>query len=152
MDRLTGSRDDIVSGAVLLALALLYGASALRLPAGGEDPGPGFLPLVLAACLAGLSGWILVRGLRGLSGEPMGAGPGSRGPRPWIAIGLTLAYAVAFQPLGFVVATLGYTAGVAALFTRSRRGILLVPPTVTILLYLFFRVALGVRLPAGVLA
>lgn len=71
--------------------------------------------------------------------------------RAWTVIGLTIAYAALFQLLGYVLATLLYTAAVAERFGANRRTILVLAPCATLLIFLLFRVILGARLPAGIL-
>lgn len=71
--------------------------------------------------------------------------------RAWTVIGLTIVYAALFQTLGYVLATLLYTAAVAERFGASRRTILVLAPSATLLIFLLFRVILGARLPAGIL-
>ena len=166
MDRLTppprrGSRvyPDVVSGSVLLFVAIGYGVIALGIPRGGGEPGPGALPLALAVLLAALSGWILVRGLRAppspaVSGgqerpRPSASVERGQSTRPWLAALATLGYVALFQVLGFVLGTLAYTYVLAWLFGRDPRFIVAVPVGVTTVLFVFFRLALGVRLPAG---
>lgn len=75
--------------------------------------------------------------------------PVQRPARPWIAFLATVVYALLFEPLGFVLSTAVFSAVVTALFTRERQWLLAVPTLVTIALFVFFRVALQVRLPAG---
>ena len=76
-------------------------------------------------------------------------GPGPA--RAWTVIGLTILYAALFQTLGYILATLLYTAAVAERFGARRRTILLIAPCVTLLIYVLFRVVLGARLPEGLL-
>ena len=71
--------------------------------------------------------------------------------RAWSVAGLTILYAALFQPLGYVLATLLYTAAVAERFGARRRTILVLTPCVTLLIFVLFRVILGARLPAGLL-
>jgi len=85
----------------------------------------------------------------------------ARGGRSWLAALATLAYVALFEPLGFMVSTLAYTAALAWLFGRDRRALVAVPVAlpvalpvavpvgVTVALFVFFRLALGVRLPLG---
>ena len=159
-------RDDVVSGGVLLLVAVAYGAGATRIPGQAGEPGPGFMPLALAVLLAALSVAIVVRGLRRGAhtevAEDEPAGPArtvspSRGARsrdgakPWRAAIATMAYAALFQPLGFALSTLAYSGYLTSLFTEDRKLRAAVPIFVALALFVFFRVALGVRLPTGLL-
>ena len=56
--------DDVVSGGVLLLVAVAYGLGATRIPSQAGEPGPGFMPMALALLLAALSLAITVGGLR----------------------------------------------------------------------------------------
>ena len=71
--------------------------------------------------------------------------------RAWSVVGLTILYAALFQTLGYVLATLLYTAALAERFGAKRRTILVLTPCVTLLIFVLFRVILGARLPAGLL-
>jgi putative tricarboxylic transport membrane protein len=133
-----------MSGTVLIVVAVAYGAIALRIPGGEGEPGPGFLPLVLAALLGAVSLGIVLSGLKKESREPVKS---ALGARPWLAALATVAYAALFQPVGFTLSTLAYVAAVTRLFTHDRRVLVAVPIVVTLALFSFFRLALGVRLP-----
>ena len=172
MDRVKPSpRTDLITGAALFILALVYGFGARGLTASG-DPGVAFVPIGLAAALALLSGRIALSGWRRLRRPDDDAGPTPLAPgvdeggtardapedsvapdstRASSVIGLTVLYAALFQTLGYVVATLLYTAAVADRFGAKRRTILVLVPCVTLLTYLLFRVILGARLPEGIL-
>ena len=153
-------RGDAWSGALLLALAAAYGLAAGTIGPGDGEPGPGFVPSVLAKLLAALAVWIIASGLRQARGTDddapetppaEAARPTGRGApvRSWLAALASVAYVALFQPLGFVPSTLAYAAALAGLFTRDRRYLVTVPVGVTLALFVFFRLALGVRLPAG---
>lgn len=156
------ARSDLISGATLFVLALVYGFGA-RGFAGSGDAGVALLPVGLAAVLAVLSGGIAFSGWRKLrrahgsyahsNSDLSGASvPNRPGPaRAWTVVGLTVLYAALFQVLGYVVATLLYTAAVAERFGAKRRPILLLAPCVTLLIFVLFRVVLGARLPEGLL-
>ena len=151
------ARTDLVSGGVLLVFALVYGAGARGLAASG-DAGVALVPFGLAAALAllsagiALSGWRRLRSARGAAGGDRGEATRRLGSsRAWSVIGLTIVYAALFQTLGYVLATLPYTAAVAERFGAGRRTILVLAPCVTLLTFLLFRVVLGARLPEGLL-
>ena len=158
--------DDVVSGGVLLLVAVAYGLGAMRIPSQAGEPGPGFMPMALALLLAALSLAIAVGGLRrrvrtDANGEApsdpprtvsASAGSLSRdAAKPWRASIATIAYAALFQPLGFVLSTLAYSGYLTSLFTEDRKLRVSVPIFVALALFVFFRVALGVRLPTGLL-
>ena len=128
----------------MIMVAVVYGTLALRIPGGEGELGPGVLPLALAVFLGVVSLGIVLSGLKTGSGEPVKP---THGARPWLAALATLAYAALFQPVGFVLSTLAYTAAVTRLFTRDPRALVAVPIAVALALFSFFRLALGVRLP-----
>ncbi len=153
----------------LFIFALVYGFGARGLTASG-DPGVALVPIGLAVALALLSAGIALSGWRKArqtyvsaasdSSSPPAAPlspstPAAAGARPptraWTVIGLTILYAALFQTLGYVLATLLYTAAVAERFGAGRRTILVLAPCATLLIFLLFRVILGARLPAGIL-
>lgn len=111
--------------------------------------------MTLAGLLGALALSVLVGGLRssGRAEPPATRTPSaprreeSRGP--WLAALATILYAALFQPLGFALSTLAYSAVLTALFTDERKLRLGVPVLVTAALYLFFSAILGVRLPPG---
>ena len=166
-----GPRTDLISGATLFILALVYGFGARGLTASG-DPGVALVPIGLAAALALLSAGIALSGWRKLRRGGADAGHTALAPsvdegraaqdvpeddvapdatRAWSVIGLTVLYAALFQTLGYVVATLLYTAAVAERFGARRRTIVVLVPCVTLVTYILFRVVLGARLPEGIL-
>jgi hypothetical protein len=151
-----GPHPDVLSGGVLFALAAGYGSFALRIPAAAREPGPRFVPIGLAIVLAVMALRILVSGLRAsrATGDPSAESAtasdrvtAASWRRPGLAAAMTVLYAAALQPLGFAPSTLAYVAGVTALFSAERWLLIVVPLLVTSALYLFFDVALGVRLP-----
>jgi len=143
---------DVASGGTLVAVAVAYFLGTRGMPVGQGEPGPAFLPVVLAVALFVLGFATLVGGMRAAQTETEGT---EEGPRPearkaWLTIGLTIGYVWLFDPLGFMLSTLAYTFGVTALFQRERSRLLyVVPPLCTLAIYLFFRVGLGARLPGG---
>jgi hypothetical protein len=98
---------DRIAGAALLALAVAYGASALRaFPYWGENgPGPAFLPFWLGLVMALLATMMLVGALRsrdpGASWLPRGEGL----RRIALVLVATIVYALLLNVLGMAVAT-----------------------------------------------
>jgi hypothetical protein len=142
----------MISGGALLGLALLYFRAAWDLPAGRDEPGPGFLPILLSLSLALVALWILVGGLKKQAVLGTNAESGAP-PKPWktiLALGLTAVFAATFHNLGFAISTWLYTLFVTLLFRRDRLAFpLVVPVFTTAAIYLLFEVGLGVRLPRG---
>jgi len=149
---------DVVSGALLLLLSIGYLLNARALPPGRGEPGPAFLPTTIAVLLSLVAFTILVGGAirarsamaAGVAVDGAASTGGARWFAPFTAILLTIAYAVAFIPLGFWMSTLLYTLAITWIFQRKRPLQLLIVPLVsTGIIYLLFRVVLGARLPVG---
>lgn len=147
MGRLTFHRD-VVSGGVLLALSALYYHASRVLPAGRDEPGPAFFPVLLAGALAVLAVALVLRGWRN---APDDAETPPDGRRVAGAIGLTGLYVALFGTLGFLVSTALFTLAVTFMFNRGRSArVLAWPVLATLAIYLLFDVALGARLPVGI--
>ena len=143
-------RADLVIGIGLLAFAGLYYRESLEITVGfaSDRLGPIFFPRLLAVALA-LSALGLIR--RSLTGR---SDPGPLSPvRLGLVagtVGLTLAYALLLRPLGYLIATPLYLAGVVAVQgARDVRGLLGTAVGVTAVLYLVFARALHVLVPMG---
>ena len=135
MDRLAFGRD-AVSGAILASIAVVYYLDARSLP-----EGPAFFPTLLAGALFTLSVTIFIRGSR----PGALALPDAR--KPILGIVLVGIYAALFERVGFLPATLGYTATVAWLAGARGRRAIIIPLSITTFIYVVFDVALGVPLP-----
>lgn len=91
--------------------------------------------------------WTMARGLKRVPVERTASPvPISR---TGLAVFATLAYVAFFQPFGFAVTTAAYSAVLAWLFGRDSRALIAGSVAITIGLFVFFRVVLGVRLPTG---
>lgn len=104
----------------LIVLSAAYFIETLRLPtpfARGE-PGPAFLPMVLAAVLFASAASILLGELRGAS--PRGENEERLSWKPFLLAALTAAFVAVFELAGFLLATFLYTAAVAALFELEK--------------------------------
>jgi hypothetical protein len=142
---------------LLLVLNAGYALEALRLqtPFARGEPGPAFVPLMLAAVLFVSAGRILVGELR--SSAARGAEEDSLSWRPVLLGAFTAAYVAAFEPAGYWVATLAYTFATAVLFElsdsgRTGRALLLaavVSVCVTVAGHLFFVQLFDLYLPEG---
>lgn len=143
----------------LLILALdagyLFQALSLPFPFSRGEPGPAFMPLILVVLLAVGALGVLVEELRGITGDE--EEPGTFGYRALALIALTAGFVWAFEPLGYWVATAGYTFSVAWLFEQERVGALraaavslVVAAGITVLGWLFFVRLFDLFLPQGV--
>ena len=143
-------RADLLIGIGLLAFAALYYRESLEITVGfaADRLGPTFFPRILAASLAACALVLIWRSLRGRS-DP-GPLPPVRIGQFLATVGLTLAYALLLHPLGYVIATPLYLAGlVVSLGYRSMTGVAGTAVGVTIVLYLVFARALHVLIPMG---
>ncbi len=153
---------DVVTGGVLLVVAVIYALHAGSFPEGRSgDPGPALFPYLLAGGLGGFSLWIIARALLDAwrTGS-VGAQPAAAGGfaaysgliRVLVAIALTFGFVASFDTLGYIIGT-GIYAGLMSLLFR--RDSLLVPLLSVLLavgcLHFLFVTMLNVRLPAGLL-
>jgi|MudIll2142460700_1097286.scaffolds.fasta_scaffold746764_1 putative tricarboxylic transport membrane protein len=143
-------KNDLISSAffALCGLLIITGSLGMSIGRLGE-PGPGFLPLIVGALLVLLSLVLFVNALRHRIAEQAAMRMGRTERSKVLATSLSLIlYAVAIQPLGFVLVTLllllflfkvigelGWTTAVA--------GTLLT----TLFFYLLFGVWLEIPLP-----
>ncbi len=127
---------DIVSGSVLVIVAFVYFLGARGLPSG-----PSFFPYVLSAGLFAFAVAIIARGIRERSSFDGAL------VRPASLIVLTILYAFAFTPIGFLVSTLLYTAGIVLVLGRRGWLALIIPVATTAFIYAAFVLGLRVGLP-----
>jgi putative tricarboxylic transport membrane protein len=140
------SRRDVASGSVLFLVALLYFIGTWGLPAGKDEPGPAFFPVLLSCALMLLALSILRQGMKAETEDA----PSHTPWKPILAVAVTALFVALFQVLGFVLSTLAYTLSITLMFRRDRILTLVVVPIVsTVFLFLLFRIGLGVRLPEG---
>jgi len=100
-------RQDWTSSLVWLGFAVLICTESLRLPLGSlREPGPGFLPLLVGVILAALSIISFVQARVGSSADRKGPWDASKRWKNllWVLFSL-LAYALALETLGFLLAT-----------------------------------------------
>jgi len=125
-----------------------------KLPLGvGYDKtiGPEFFPGVMTVTIAVLSGALLVRSLwRGLpdSGESAAMAAGNILARMGLFLVLLLAYIIAYEPLGFLIATgIAMPAGMFLMGERRPLHLFLFPYTIMALAYFGFTKIMMVPLP-----
>lgn len=145
---------DVVCGTVLALVSIGYLAMTRALPSTHGEPGPAFLPRLLAVALLGVAISLIVSGSRSRSTKTIRAGgydvqdPG----RTALLLVLTVVYLAVFPVLGALVATWLYTLGVALMFgTRRPLALALTPTLSTGAIFLLFEVGLGAKLPLGIL-
>ena len=145
---------DRTAGAVLLALAVAFGAGALRQYAywGPNGPGPAFLPFWLGLVMALLATMLLVGALRAKGpGEPwLPSGEGLR--RLLFVLAATIAYVALLNLLGMVVATVLFLIVLMRVLDRCGWPLTLAVALATAgSIYVVFGRWLKVPLPTGVL-
>jgi putative tricarboxylic transport membrane protein len=146
-------RRDLGAAAVLLTFGLLALTQARGLRFGSVvSPGPGFVPLCLAAAFSVVSLGLVVTALRtpaGAASRPPGADVAGRLKVIGTLAGL-LVYALVLEPLGFLLATFALLLFFFTALQRQRWLVALGGSLATALLtHLVFKVWLGVNLPVG---
>ncbi|WP_121066745.1 tripartite tricarboxylate transporter TctB family protein [Chachezhania antarctica] len=141
----------------ILALDVAYLQQALQLPrpfATGE-PGPSLMPMVLVFTLGLGALGVLVQELRGTAVHDDDE-DANFSLRTVALIALTCGFAWAFEPLGYVYATLCYAFGVAWLFEQERLGpvkailtSVVISAGITGVGWLFFVTLFDLFLPSG---
>ncbi|TNC44600.1 tripartite tricarboxylate transporter TctB family protein [Rubellimicrobium rubrum] len=141
------STDRTLGGlALLMALVIAGFGWGLVAPFAYEPVGPSAFPLVTAALIGGCGLVLLLRGTgRAEPGVP-GAGRGVL-----ILSATLLAYAVLFQPLGFVLSTAAMSLVTARVFGATWAQGLVVGSILALGSFLLFDHGLDVVLPTGVL-
>ena len=136
---------DRIAGTLLLALAIWYGFTAGQYAAGFSDPlGPAVFPQLLSVPLGLLSLYLILRP----DAEPNWVG-GRALARQTAAVVTLVAYALALEPVGFIVATLLAVALLARLLGASWRQGAGVGAGLASALFVAFDIVLGLPLPAG---
>ena len=153
-------RRDLGAAAVLLAFGLFALTQALGLRFGSiVTPGPGFLPLCLAAAFSLVSLGLFVTALgtppgdasQPAAGADVGRFKGVTGSVKVVGtLGALLVYALVLEPLGFPLATFGLLLFFFTALQRQRWLVALGGSLVTSLAtYVVFKLWLGVNLPPG---
>jgi len=134
------------SAAVLLSAFLIWQAIGMEAPFAYEPLGPNAFPLMVAGIM-GLCGIILIyQGGGQAEANPTGAN--TRIALMIICIGT---YAMAFEPLGFILSTAAMTAVIGRLFGGAWRWTILSGIIMGISAFVLFDRVLDVVLPQGIL-
>lgn len=136
---------DRIAGTALLALAVWYGLTAGQYKAGFSDPlGPAVFPQLLAVPLGLLSLYLIVKP----DAEPNWVG-GWALARQVAAVVTLVVYALALEPVGFLLATLVAVALLARLLGANWRQGAGVGAGLAGVLFVAFDIVLGLPLPVG---
>ncbi len=145
---------ETVAGLVVVAIGALLMIESSKLPYLVESvPGPGFLPLWIAAGILVTGAVVLFNALRGRAAGPAIEWPSAWGRRQFgVLLGALALALLVFTKLGFFITTTFFMGVVIfSLGVRSWPTLLIAPLASAGILYLVFAVWLGVPLPAGVL-
>ena len=142
---MTNDRTLGIAALVLAAIMVAFGYG-LEAPFAYEPVGPKAFPLITAGIIA-ICGLILT--IRGGGAVPP-AGPGVNRALLGLSVSL-LAYALLFQPLGFLLSTTLMMAPIAMIFGAKWWQGLLTGGFLALASYLLFDRALAVVLPTGIL-
>jgi len=150
-----------VAATILLAASLAAIVEAHKLAVGSPGrPGPGFFPFYLAVALALVALVLVLQSLRARAPGPAASPPevasaGDAQTRPRrakvvLTLAAGLAYAFAFEPLGFALTTFVFLLFLLTVIEPQRPIVSLSTSAATALgAWLLFRVLLAVPLPAG---
>jgi hypothetical protein len=143
-----GLRSDQVSGLILLAVALGVGWADGSYPLGSlEEPGPGYVPLLLAIFL-GFTGLLVA--LRGTRAQPLRNVKWPEAPRAVVILVACGVAAYALERLGYritIFALLIFFLGIVE--RRKWYSALIVSVLFSLLSYWLFDTVLQVQLPHG---
>lgn len=143
-----GLRSDQVSGLVLLLVALFIGWENRSYPLGTlQEPGPGYVPLLLAIFLGAMGLLVAVRGTRA---QPMRNLKWPEFPRAVLILVACAGAAYALERIGYritIFALLVFFLGVVE--RKKWYTALILSAAFALLSYLVFDTLLKVQLPAG---
>ena len=138
---------DIISGGLLLAMAVAVFVISSGFPPPGQpnDPGTAALPRIVAGALGLLALMLILRPERG---EPLPRGRDAL--RVAGVVALLFFYVAALEPLGFILATIIFLAGALVLAgVRHPLTLVLLPAGTSVALFYVFYELLRVPLPRG---
>jgi len=147
-DQNRGTPQEFVKGGVVMLVAVLAIAVAVRFPsAGGAVPGPAAFPIGMAV-LWGVSGLALVlRGTRWKAAEEAAV---RAGVRPWALLALAVGYAAAMPWLGFISSSALFVAlALRALGYRHGWRAAAIGLSAAFVVYGVFGFVMNVPLPEG---
>jgi len=145
----------LLVGLVMIAVGLVLLWQIFEIPAEGFGmQGPRFFPAVVVAIWLGLAVIYLAQHVVSLrrSGPGLPAARFDRAGPMGLLVLILVVYAFALDPLGYWIATsLLFIASARTLGSRRLRRDVIIGVALSLVVYLLFTRALGVRLPEGVL-
>lgn len=143
-----GLRHDQASGLVLALLALFIGWQNRGYPLGTlQEPGPGYVPLMLAIFL-GITGLLIA--LRGTRAQPLRGMAWPEAPRAVVILVACGIAAYALERLGYRITVFALLVFFLGVIERKKwYAMLAVSAGFTMLSYLLFNTVLKVQLPRG---
>ena len=133
---------------LLVCAFLAVVAWGFQAPFSYDPVGPRAYPLLLLVLMAAAALWLLCKP----SGEPTPSIPGALGSKVGLCVAALLAYALLFEPLGFVLSTSLAGFGLGLLFNGRLLPSALSGALMGVLLYGLFDYLLDVPLPLGLFA
>lgn len=143
-----GLRSDQVSGFVLLLVAIFIGWENRSYPLGTlQEPGPGYVPLLLAVFL-GLTGLLVA--VRGTRSQSMRDLKWPEFPRAVVILAAGAVAAYALERVGYRITVFAFLVFFLGVVERRRwYTVLIVSAVFALLSYFLFDTLLKVQLPAG---
>lgn len=140
---------DVIGSLFWLALGIFFGVGGILLkPGTPRNPGPGFLPLIMASLLACFSLLTLVRGLAG----PGGALKKIQVKRQAVVVASVFGYGALLDCAGFLLSTFALMCALFGLLLEGNAKwsrVLLYAAGTALIGWLVFSVALKVPFPHG---
>ncbi len=146
-------RNDTIAGAIFMALgatAFFHTTKFDQTLITDNYLGATFFPRIVALVMVAISALVVIGGLRG---NEETAGKASRKGliRTFAGIATIAAYAVAIEPLGFIISTILFNLIILVLFgVRRPLTLMILPPSVSLIIYWVFYKLLMVPLPEGI--
>lgn len=146
--------DQLVSAGAWLAVGLVFGIGSWRMGLGEiSEPGPGFFPLIMSACLVAFSLVYLVSLLRQVRKAPAGGSflPGRGGLlRVSLLVSSLFGFIFAMDYIGFCLTSFFFISFLLKLVEPRRwHMVLLIAGLTTATSYAIFQLWLRADLPAG---
>lgn len=143
---INASRRDLASGAIFVAFGAFFALESLNYEIGTAfRMGPGFMPLLLGAALAGLGLAVAANGLRKPDAEVSG-------PIPWrgfaLVLGTIIFFGATIRGLGFIPVV--FVSGFAAALSSRHNSPLfaaMLAVTLTVMCTLIFVIGLRLTVP-----